>query len=168
MITLAPGAFKHRIGGRFNAAMWFWETADLPLRSRPAFHLVDELWVASEYERDVFGQYARVPVHVIGLAADLPHSREVDRSAFGWRDDELVFLFVYDALSSYGRKNPGKALEAFIAAFAAEFRRCPIRAQGVQPEQVPGEPERDPRSPGAISRNHGHRRVPQPATKSWT
>jgi glycosyltransferase involved in cell wall biosynthesis len=121
MITLAPGAFRHRIGGRFNAAMWFWETADLPLRSRPAFHLVDELWVASEYERDVFGQYARVPVHVIGLAADLPESREVDRSAFQWRDDELVFLFVYDALSSYGRKNPGKALEAFIAAFAPDF-----------------------------------------------
>jgi glycosyltransferase involved in cell wall biosynthesis len=121
MITLAPGAFRHRIGGRFNAAMWFWETADLPLRSRPAFHLVDELWVASEYERDVFGQYARVPVHVIGLAADLPASREVDRSAFRWRDDELVFLFVYDALSSYGRKNPGKALEAFIAAFKPKF-----------------------------------------------
>jgi glycosyltransferase involved in cell wall biosynthesis len=121
MITLAPGAFKHRFGGRFNAAMWFWETADLPLRSRPAFHIVDELWVASEYQRDVFGQYAQVPVHVIGLAADLPRQREVDRSAFGWRDDELVFLFVYDALSSYGRKNPSKALDAFISAFAPDF-----------------------------------------------
>lgn len=121
MLTLAPGAFKHRFGGRFNAAMWFWETADLPMRSRPAFHIVDELWVASEYQRDVFGQYARVPVHVIGLAADLPQLREVDRSAFGWRDDELVFLFVYDALSSYGRKNPKKAMDAFISAFAPEF-----------------------------------------------
>lgn len=121
MLTLAPGAFKYRFGGRFNAAMWFWETADLPLRSRPAFHIVDELWVASEYQRDVFGQYAQVPVHVIGLAAELPEQREVDRADLGWRDDELVFLFVYDALSSYGRKNPGKALEAFIAAFAPEF-----------------------------------------------
>jgi glycosyltransferase involved in cell wall biosynthesis len=121
MITLAPGAFKHRFGGRFNAAMWFWETADLPLRSRPAFHIVDELWVASEYQRDVFGQYAQVPVHVIGLAADLPERREVDRSALDWRDDELVFLFVYDALSSYGRKNPSKAINAFISAFAPDF-----------------------------------------------
>ena len=121
MLTLAAGAFKHRFGGRFNAAMWFWETADLPLRSRPAFHIVDELWVASEYQRDVFGQYAQVPVHVIGLAADLPERREVDRTAFGWRDDELVFLFVYDALSSYGRKNPSKAINAFISAFAPDF-----------------------------------------------
>ncbi len=58
--------------------------------------------MASEYQRDVFGQYGQVPVHVIGLAAELPEQREVDRSAFGWHDDELVFLFVYDALSSYG------------------------------------------------------------------
>ena len=122
MLTLGPIAFKHRFGGRFNAAMWFWETADLPLRSRPAFHIVDELWVASEYQRDVFGQYGQVPVHVIGLAADLPDQREVDRSPFGWHDDELVFLFVYDALSSYGRKNPSKAMNAFVSAFAPDFK----------------------------------------------
>jgi glycosyltransferase involved in cell wall biosynthesis len=60
-------------------------------------------------------------VHVIGLAADLPERREVDRTALGWRDDELVFLFVYDALSSYGRKNPSKAMNAFISAFAPDF-----------------------------------------------
>jgi glycosyltransferase involved in cell wall biosynthesis len=121
MLTLNEGAFKHRFGGRFNAAMWFWETADLPLRSRPAFHLVDELWVASEYQQAVFGQYGQVPVHVIGLAAELPEQREVDRSTFGWGENELVFLFVYDALSSYGRKNPTKAINAFISAFAPQF-----------------------------------------------
>lgn len=121
MLTLAPGPFKHRFGGRFNVAMWFWEAADLPRRSRPAFHVVDELWVASEYQRDVFGQYAQVPVHVIGLAADLPRRRNVDRSELGWSDDELVFLFVYDALSSYGRKNPKLAMDAFVAAFGPHF-----------------------------------------------
>lgn len=121
MLTLGEGAFKHRFGGRFNAAMWFWETADLPRRSRPAFHLVDELWVASRYQRDVFGQYARVPIHVVGLAADLPAQRRVDRAQLGWRPNDLVFLFVYDALSSYGRKNPRKAMDAFVSAFAPDF-----------------------------------------------
>lgn len=121
MITMAGGAFKHRFGGRFNVAMWFWETADLPRRSRPAFDIVDELWVASEYMVDVLGQYALVPVHNIGLASDLPEFREVDRLKHGFADDEFVFLFVYDALSSYGRKNPGKALDAFINAFSPTF-----------------------------------------------
>ncbi len=121
MITMAGSAYRHRYGGRFNAAMWFWETGDLPRRSRPAFDVVDELWVASEYLVDVFGQYSQVPVRNIGLAADLPESRSVDRKRLGWREDEFVYLFVYDALSSYGRKNPGKALEAFINAFSPDF-----------------------------------------------
>lgn len=121
MITMAGGAFRHRFGGRFNVAMWFWETADLPRRSRPAFDIVDELWVASEYMVDVLGQYAQVPIHNIGLASDLPEFRDVDRSKQGFADDEFVFLFVYDALSSYGRKNPVKALDAFINAFGPDF-----------------------------------------------
>ena len=121
MLTMAQGIFKYRFGGRFNAAMWFWEPADLPMHSRPAFHIVDELWVASEYERSVFGQYAQVPVHVIGLAADLPEERHPDRKELGWSPDEFVFLFVYDALSSYGRKNPKLALQAFVEAFAPRF-----------------------------------------------
>ena len=121
-LTLGLTALKHRLGGRFNAAMWFWESGLLPDRSRGAFRVVDELWVASNYLRDVFGQYARVPVHVIGLAAELPQSAPGDRSRLGWSDDELVFLFVFDALSSYGRKNPGKALQAFTRAFAPDYR----------------------------------------------
>ena len=152
MLTLGESAFRHRFGGRFNAAMWFWETADLPLRSRPAFHLVDELWVASEYQRDVFGQYALVPVHVIGLAAELPERREVDRSAYGWRDDELVFLFVYDALSSYGRKNPTKAMNAFISAFAPDFVDVRFVLKVLESQQIPCKPTRDPRPPTALPR----------------
>ncbi len=38
MLTLGPGAFKHRFGGRFNAAMWFWETADLLEESAGVSH----------------------------------------------------------------------------------------------------------------------------------
>ncbi|HEX2028774.1 MAG TPA: glycosyltransferase family 4 protein [Nitriliruptorales bacterium] len=118
LLTLGYQVFRHRLAGRFNAAMWFWETADLPDRSRPAFDCVDELWVASEYLADVFGQYAKVPVKVIGLAAELPAPRRVDRSEFGLSPDEFVLLFVYDALSAHGRKNPEKTLDAYVKAFA--------------------------------------------------
>ena len=122
MVTMGPGIYRHRLGGRFNAAMWFWEAADLRHRSRAAFHLVDELWVASEYLADIFGQYGRVPVHVVGLAADLPAAPPaIDRSRFGWNDDDLVFLFVTDALSSFARKNPITAIRAFISAFGPDF-----------------------------------------------
>lgn len=121
MLTLGERVFRNRLAGRFNVGMWFWEAADLPERSRPAFDVVDELWVASNYLADVFGQYGKVPVNVIGLAAELPSQSEATRTDFGLSEDEFLFLFVYDALSSHGRKNPEKALEAFVRAFAPEF-----------------------------------------------
>ncbi|MEZ5175716.1 MAG: glycosyltransferase [Acidimicrobiia bacterium] len=121
VLTYTQSAFRHRLGGRFNAAMWFWETAALPDGLRPAFDFVDELWVASDYLVDVFGQYGQVPVRSIGLASKLPDDRVVDRAELGFDEDDFVFLFVYDAFSSFGRKNPAKALRAFIQAFAPGF-----------------------------------------------
>ena len=111
------GMFHHRLGGRFNAAMWFWEGAKLPEEWLPAFDRVDELWLASNYLADVFGQYERVPVRVVGLAADLPEPTDASRSMLGLRDDDLVFLFVFDAQSIAERKNPDLALTAFERAF---------------------------------------------------
>ena len=111
------GLFHHRLGGRFNAAMWFWEGATLPEEWLPAFDRVDELWLASNYLADVFGQYERVPVRVVGLAADLPEPTDASRSMLGLLDDDLVFLFVFDAQSVAERKNPDLALTAFERAF---------------------------------------------------
>lgn len=121
MITMGDTAFKHRFGAQFNVGIWFWETADLPERSRAAFARMDELWVASSYLQNVLGQYGRVPVHNIGLAAELPAERTVDRADLGWHEDELVFLFAYDALSSHGRKNPAATIRAFKRAFGPDY-----------------------------------------------
>lgn len=121
IITMSETVLRHRLGGRFNAAMWFWEAGHLPAWKMPAFDRIDELWVASDYIVDVLGQFGRVPVHNIGLAAPLPVDRTVDRERLGIREDDFVFLFVYDAFSSYGRKNPELALRAFIEAFGPNF-----------------------------------------------
>lgn len=121
LVTMRHDTFRHRLAGHYNVGFWFWEAADLPESSRPAFAVVDELWVASHYLQDVFGQYGRVPVRWVGLAADLPQERIVDRRSLGWREEELVFFFAYDALSSYGRKNPGTTIQAFKNAYGPDF-----------------------------------------------
>jgi glycosyltransferase involved in cell wall biosynthesis len=113
--------FRDRLGGRFNAAMWFWEAGRLPAWKIDAFDRIDELWVASDYLADVLGQYGKVPIRNVGLAAPLPAARTVDRKGLGISDDEFVYLFVYDAFSSHGRKNPELALQAFIKAFGPDF-----------------------------------------------
>jgi glycosyltransferase involved in cell wall biosynthesis len=121
IVKMNGSVFRHRLGGRFSAAMWFWEAGNLPAWKLAAFDRIDELWVASSYLADVLGQYGRVPVHSVGLAAPLPAERIVDRRSLGVPDDDFVFLFVYDALSSHGRKNPELALRAYIDAFGPEF-----------------------------------------------
>lgn len=113
--------FNHRLGGRYNIAMWFWEGAQLPHPWLPAFDRLDELWVASEYLADVFGQYGKIPVHVVGTSAALPEPPNLTRKDLGLAEDEFVFLFVYDAQSVPHRKNPELTLEAFINAFGPKF-----------------------------------------------
>ena len=115
------GLFHHRLAGRYNVAMWFWEGAQIPESYIPAFDTIDELWLASEYLADVFGQYGKVPVRVVGMAAELPERSESTRSDVGLADDEFIFLFVYDAQSVPVRKNPEKALQAFVKAFGPSF-----------------------------------------------
>lgn len=121
MIKMNDTVLRHRVGGRFNAAMWFWEAGHLPAWKLAAFDRIDELWVATSYLVDVLGQYGRVPVHNIGLATPLPADRVVDREVFDFDEDEFVFLFVYDAFSSHGRKNPELTLQAFFEAFGPDF-----------------------------------------------
>jgi len=113
--------FRDRLGGRFNAAMWFWEAGRLPAWKIDAFDRIDELWVASDYLADVLGQYGKVPIRNVGLAAPLPAARTIDRRELGISENEFVFLFVYDAFSSHGRKNPELTLQAFIKAFGPDF-----------------------------------------------
>jgi glycosyltransferase involved in cell wall biosynthesis len=115
------GLFHHRLAGRYNVAMWFWEGARIPESYIPGFDTIDELWLASNYLADVFGQYGKVPVKVIGLAAELPQRSESFREDVGLAEDEFTFLFVYDAQSVPVRKNPEKALAAFIKAFGPKF-----------------------------------------------
>ncbi len=121
LIKMNDTVLRHRLGGRFNAAMWFWEAGHLPAWKLPAFDRIDELWVATSYIVDVLGQYGKVPIRNIGLAAPLPAERTVDREKLGFGTDEFVFLFVYDAFSSHGRKHPELALRAFIEAFGPDF-----------------------------------------------
>jgi glycosyltransferase involved in cell wall biosynthesis len=115
------GMFHHRLAGRYNVAMWFWEGARIPESYLPGFDTIDELWLASNYLADVFGQYGKVPVKVVGLAAELPERSESSPEDAGIDPDEFTFLFVYDAQSVPVRKNPEKALRAFIKAFGPEF-----------------------------------------------
>ena len=92
-----------------------------------AFKCVDEIWVATEFCREVFAQSGK-PTHNIGYAFepfDTP-DRAIARAALLRKlkatDDSFIFLTMFDSLSWVERKNPMGLVRAFQKAFADEPR----------------------------------------------
>jgi glycosyltransferase involved in cell wall biosynthesis len=103
-------------GSAYTIGNWAWETKDIPKDWLPAFDLVDELWVGSNFISETIKKKSPVPVIKIPYVVDVPLA-EPDRTRFGLREDEFVVLFSFDFQSSTGRKNPRGAIDAFKQAF---------------------------------------------------
>jgi glycosyltransferase involved in cell wall biosynthesis len=104
---------------RYNVGIWAWELEKFPAAWRSAADNLDEIWVASEFERASIGAVIRKPVHVVPLAVDATPSRTYTRNEFGLRHDTFVFLFTFDYASFFARKNPAAVVRAFQRAFPA-------------------------------------------------
>lgn len=106
--------------GHYNIGYWAWELPEFPDEWVPTIQLLDEIWVPSEFCREVIAAKADIPVtcipHSIHPAEPAPVA---DRPGFGLPDGDTILLTMYDALSVPERKNPEAALEAFIQAAEA-------------------------------------------------
>lgn len=114
--SLGPRArLGHRIG------YWFWELEQFPEHLHPAFDHVDEVWVASEFNRAAIQPHTDKPVSVIPVPA-LPMRTppRFTRRQLGLPEDRVVFLVNFDYLSVLRRKNPLGAIEAYRRAFGPD------------------------------------------------
>ncbi len=104
--------------GRTNVGYWFWELSTFPQTSAGAFGFLDEVWVASEFCLKAISAASPIPVVKVspGFEFERPRGRRT-RSSFGIRDDDFVFLYVFDSASSVKRKNPAGLIRAFQTAF---------------------------------------------------
>lgn len=113
--------FRHDVGdaffrGRYSIGVWFWELARFPQRLHPALALVDEVWVASDFVRRAIA--AATPKRVCVVPLPVGETAPVMLSR-----DELdlpggfLFLFTFDFLSVFERKNPLAVVHAFKRAF---------------------------------------------------
>jgi glycosyltransferase involved in cell wall biosynthesis len=101
---------RHRIG------LWFWELTDFPASLHPSFDLLDEIWVASEFNAETLRAHTDKPVVVMPLPTHAPAYSD-SRIPEVPDDGTFTFLFVFDYLSILERKNPMAAVAAFRAAF---------------------------------------------------
>ncbi len=103
---------------RYNIGLWYWETDVMTSSQRASFDLVDEVWGATTYLRDVFAAQTRKPVihQPIPLVFPDTPDRATARRRLGF-DDRFTVLFSFDFLSISYRKNPLGLLDAFHRAF---------------------------------------------------
>ncbi len=107
--------------GRYTIAQWHWETDTFPDSMRSGLDLVDEVWVASRYERQAIQRETDKPVLVFPMPVvhdDAVPPLTLPREALGLPQG-FCFLFCFDYLSVMERKNPVGLVEAFGRAFPA-------------------------------------------------
>ncbi len=105
-------------GGRYSIGLWFWEIARFPDHWRGSFSLLEEVWAPTAHIAAALEPVASVPVTTIRIPVAPPELEPRSRGALGLPDDKFLFLFSFDYLSVFKRKNPLALVEAFRRAFA--------------------------------------------------
>jgi glycosyltransferase involved in cell wall biosynthesis len=100
----------------YSIGVWFWEASIFPREMQAAFNLVDEVWVASAYIADAISAETDKPVLTFPLPVVVPDVSGITRQDVGL-DDAFTFLFMFDFLSVFERKNPIAVMRAFKEAF---------------------------------------------------
>ncbi len=119
LLALPPGTVR----GRRVIGYWAWELPVVPDDWRKGVRLVHEVWVPSRFVADAIASIlprdGSVPLRVIphALAAMPPKPFSRDRASFGLPADAVVVLTSFNFESSFARKNPLGAIDAFRRAF---------------------------------------------------
>jgi glycosyltransferase involved in cell wall biosynthesis len=118
MLELAQSGGAELFRDRYTVGVWCWEASRFPDASRPAFDLVDEVWVASEYVAEIVRVETDKPVLIFPMPVEVAPAPPLGRADLGLPDNRFVFLFAFDFFSTLERKNPFGLIEAFKRAFA--------------------------------------------------
>jgi glycosyltransferase involved in cell wall biosynthesis len=103
---------------RYTVGVWCWEASRFPDSFRPAFDLIDEVWVASRYVAEVVADATDKPVHVFPMPVQIVPPPALTRAELGLPEGRFIFLFAFDFFSTVERKNPFGLIDAFTRAFA--------------------------------------------------
>ena len=109
---------------KYNIGYWVWELADFPQKWAGLFKYFNEIWTASHFCVDSISKVSPIPVIRVPHPVTMKTIRPVSRSNFNIRDDSYVFLFMFDMMSYFERKNPLGLIEAFKLAFKSDEDVC--------------------------------------------
>ncbi|MDO9352564.1 MAG: methyltransferase domain-containing protein [Solirubrobacteraceae bacterium] len=133
---VGPGFFE----GRPSIGVWWWEVDPFPAEEwGEALAWLDEIWVGTDFIRGLVEPHVDVPVWVFPVPVSVSRlDTPLERSHFGFGEDETVFLYMWDYHSTEARKNPSGLVDAYRRAFpdpAASKTRLVLKC--VNHESVP-------------------------------
>lgn len=104
---------------KYNIGYWLWEQSIFPNEWLDRFKYFDEVWTASSFSQEAISKKSPIPVLKIPLAIDSIIQTKYDRKYFSLPKDKFIFLFVFDFLSVFERKNPLAVIDAFKKMLAS-------------------------------------------------
>ena len=105
--------------GKYNIGVWAWEMSIPPTHSQNYLNILDELWVPSNFCVETFAKASSKPI--IKFAHPIHFlENNISRKELKLPENKFIFLNVFNALSSYERKNPFAIIKAFNLAFGKE------------------------------------------------
>ena len=103
--------------GRRTIGYWPWELPEWPAEWHHAYAFVDEVWAASRYTYEAFARSSPKPVRHMPMAVAVGATAGLGRRDFGLPGQRFLFVFSFDVLSLFSRKNPQACVRAFRSAF---------------------------------------------------
>lgn len=103
--------------GRYTIGLWAWEVDEFPARFAASEVYVDEIWSNSYHSGFAIASAVRKPVHPFPLPIKAPNPGTARGLSNLGLPEAFFFLFCFDFLSVFERKNPVAVAEAFRRAF---------------------------------------------------
>jgi hypothetical protein len=125
---------------KLNIGIWFWELEDVPPIYKEFSMFYDEIWVTSRFCLDSFKKdLENKNIHLIEYTGGGIEKRDKDlcKKLIGIDPQSKLFLFCFDSLSDYHRKNPEGVIKSFKMAFPnQENVNLIIKSKNLTPVQL--------------------------------
>ena len=104
---------------RISVGLWFWEVSMAPPDGwAEAFGLLDEVWAPTLHVAEAIRSVSPIPVVQVRLPIEMPPTIPLARESLSLRDG-FMFMFSFDYLSVFERKNPLAVIDAYCRAIEA-------------------------------------------------
>lgn len=99
--------------GKYRIGVWYWELETILNQWTINGKYLDEVWAPTRFIADAARKALSIPVVDMLPAVQVPRPGQWSRKDLGIPENRFVFLFIFDMMSTFKRKNPLALIEAW-------------------------------------------------------